>query len=274
MIGHGRALPGADADIVTSLAKASGEWKTNPKFYFAPGYVNTQIEGPEEDLRAADSADGATDEQWRGRKFPSNIVATPALAPWQNRIIQALIEREGFGDDDITDLFQINYKAPDSLGHIYNMISDEEGDVLRSVDDALGELVDFLDTEVGENDYVLIVTADHGQTPLGIGGWPISRSEIKDDVDRNFGLNDEDLSLIEQTSASSFFMRRDELKEHDVTPEDVADYLTGYTIGDNIAEGSEVPEGYQNRIDERIFSAVIPGRKIDKVSDCTGAFAQ
>jgi Type I phosphodiesterase / nucleotide pyrophosphatase len=272
MIGYGRALPGADADIVTSLAKGPGVWSTNPKFYFAPAYVNTKVEGPEDDLRAADSADGATDESWRGRKFPGNIVATPALAPWENRIIQTIIEREGFGEDDITDIFQINYKSPDSLGHIYNMISPEEGDVLRSVDTALGELVTFLDDQVGEGNYVVIVTADHGQTPLKIGGWPISRSEIKDDVDRHFGINEEDLSLIEQTSASSFFMRRRQLKEHGVTPEQVADFLTGYTIGDNVAEGSEVPEGYEDRTEERIFSGVIPGRRLDKVAACTGAF--
>ena len=272
MLGHGLGSEGGDADIVTSLTKTTGEWSTNPDFYSAPDYVNTDVEGPEEDLREADIADGETDEQWRGHDFPSNVVATPALAAWENRIIQAIIEREGFGQDDVTDLFQINYKAPDSVGHIYNMISAEEEDTLRSVDEAIGEMVDFLDAEVGAGEWAMILTADHGQTPLEAGGWPISRSEIKVDIDEHFGLGPDDVSLVEQTSASSFFMRRDELAAHDVKPEEVADYLTGYTIGDNIAEGSDVPGGYEERLDERIFSAIVPGRRIDKVTACTGAF--
>ena len=271
MIGHGLGAEGGDADIVTSLAKTTNEWSTNPTFYFAPEYVNTEVEGPEEDLSAVDAADGEMDDQWRDHDFPSNVVATPALASWQNRLIQEIIDRADFGDDEVTDLFQINYKAPDSVGHIYNMLSAEEEDTLRSVDTAVGEMVDYLDAEVGAGEWAMMLTADHGQTPLEAGGWPISRSEIKLDIDRHFGLGPDDLSLLEQTSASSFFMRREELAKHNVTPEEVADYLTGYTIGDNIAEGNDVPEGYENRLDDRIFAAIIPGRKISKVATCTGA---
>lgn len=271
MIGFGLGLEGGDADIVTSYAKTTNVWGSNPEFYYTPPYVN-DVEGPLEDLRAVDIADGETDDQWRGHDFPPNIVATPALAPWENRIIQALIENEGFGDDEITDMMQINYKAPDSLGHIYNMISPEEGDVLRSVDEAIGAMVTYLDSEIGEGEWVMMITADHGQTPLEIGGWPISRSEIHLDIDRAFNIDpaEGDVSLTEQTSATSFFMRRAEMKAQGITPEQVATFLTGYTIGDNIAESNEVPEGYEDRLDEKIFDGVVPGRRIDELAECTG----
>jgi Type I phosphodiesterase / nucleotide pyrophosphatase len=269
MIGFGLGIEGGDADIVTSYAKITDEWGSNSEFYYTPPYVN-ELEGPEDDLAAIDAADGEVDEQWRGHKFPPNIVATPALAPWQNRIIQALIENEGFGNDEVTDLLSINYKSPDSLGHIYNMISEEEGDTIESVDTAIGEMVEYLDTEIGEGEWVVMITADHGQTPLEAGGWPISRTEIKLDIDRAFDLGEDDLSLTEQTSATSFFMRKDEMKARDITPEQVSTFLTGYTIGDNIAQGNDVPEGYEDRLDEKIFDGVVPGRRIDELAECTG----
>lgn len=269
MIGFGLGLEGGDADIVTSYAKTTDEWGSNDKFYFTPPYVN-DVEGPEADLEAADAADGEADGQWRGHDFPANIVATPALAAWQNRIIQALIENEGFGRDEITDMLAVNYKAPDSLGHIYNMISEEEADVLGSVDTAIGEMVDYLDSGVGRDEWVMMITADHGQTPLEAGGWPISRNEIKLDIDRAFGLSEDDTSLTEQTSATSFFMRKHEMKERGIKPEEVSTFLTDYRIGDNIAEGDDVPEGFEERLDERIFDGVVPGRRIDDLAECTG----
>lgn len=273
MIGHGAAFEGGDHDISPMLAKVEEQWGTNPTYYSAPDYINDEVAGPDADLEAVDRSDGEADGKWRGHEIPP-VVATPALAPWENRIIKAVIENEGFGRDAITDLLSINYKAPDSLGHLYNMISPEEAETLESADAALGDLVDYLDSEVGEDEYVVIVTADHGQTPLEAGGWPINRDEIRADIDGRFDKVDNDVSVLEQTSASSFFMRKSEMKENGVTPEQVATFLTDYTIGDNIPDGGEVPQEFQDRLDEPIFDAVIPGRKITKVARCTGALVK
>jgi hypothetical protein len=270
MIGHGAALPGADRDIAPSLAKVEQEWATNPAFFAAPDYINEDVAGPEAELEALDRSDGEADEKWRGHEIPP-VVSTPALAPWENRIIASIIENEGFGEDEVTDLLSINYKAPDSLGHLYNMISPEEAETLASADAALGELVEYLDEQVGEGEYVMILTADHGQTPLEDGGWPINRAEIKVDIEGRFDKKDNGIAVLEQTSASSFFMRRGELRKNGVTPEKVASFLTDYTIGDNIPDGAVVPEGYEDRLEEPIFDAVVPGRKITKMARCTGA---
>jgi Type I phosphodiesterase / nucleotide pyrophosphatase len=270
MIGRGAAMTGGDHDISPMLAKVDQRWETNPEFYSAPDYINDDVEGPAADLEAVDRSDGEADGKWRGHEIPP-VVATPALAPWENRIIKSIIENEGFGQDDVTDLLSINYKAPDSLGHLYNMNSPEEAETLASADAALGDLVEYLDSRVGEGEYVVILTADHGQTPLDAGGWPIHRDEIRADIDGRFDKIDNGVAVLEQTSASSFFMRKAEMKENGVTPERIASFLTDYTIGDNIPDGDEIPEGFEERLEEPIFDAVIPGRKITKVARCTGA---
>ena len=267
MVGQGAGLEGADKDIVAALSKKRLEWDTNPAFYSLPGYVNEDVAGPHRDKKAVDRADGAVDGLWRGHEI-SPVYASPALAPWENRTIKALIEREGFGQDDVTDLFYVNYKAPDAAGHIYNMIAPEQADTIASVDTALDDLRKWLDREVGPEEYVLIVTADHGQTPLGAGGWPIRPLEIIDDLNDAYDHTSNDRGVIEDTSAHTLFMNKAELAVNGVTPEEVAQFLYDYRIGDNVSETDPFPTEFVDRKEERIFDSVIPGRLLDDIYAC------
>lgn len=267
LVGHGSALEGADKDIVLAYSNRRS-WTTTTEYYSMPSYVNTVVGGPEPDIEAVDRADGVADGKWGDHEI-TKIEPTPAFAPWENRSMQAVIEREGFGDDDITDLFFVNYKSPDAAGHLYNMIGPEQKDVLKSVDTAVGDMIDFLNDEVGEENYVFILTADHGQTPLGEGGYPISRTELLEDIAARFDRIDNDLRVTEQTSASEIFLRKEELKANGLTSDQVATWLARYTIGDNLTEG-ETAEEFADRRDEPIFDAVIPGGKLPKVARCAG----
>jgi hypothetical protein len=265
LLGFGAALPGGDRDI--AALQSSEGWSTTPSFYSLPDYV-ADIEGPRAEIEAVDRLDGQLDGRWLGHAIEP-VDATPALAPWTNRVTTEILGREGFGRDEITDLWYMNLKAPDKAGHKWNMIAEEQRDVLASVDQSVADLLEWLDRNVGEGNYVFVLTADHGQTPLDQGGWPINRSEIRADIDRRFDKVDNGKGLVERTSASSFFMRRSEIQESGTTPEEIASFLSRYTIGDNIPEGEEVPEGFEDRLEERVMSGVVPGRKIADILACT-----
>ena len=270
MVGAGAALPGADKDVVAVLAKKTGEWGTNPDLYSLPEYVNDNdvVRGPARDKERVDRSDGVVDGLWRGNEIAPTY-ATPAMAPWENRTIEALIEREGFGQDDITDLFYINYKAPDAAGHLYNMISATQEDTIESVDTAIGDLVRWLERKVGEDEFILVVTADHGQTPLEAGGWPIRPLEIIDDLNEEFDATPNNRGVIQDTSAFTLFLNAAELKTNGVTPEEVADFLYDYRFSENIDEADAYPAEFVGREDERIFETVIPGRLVDDVYECS-----
>jgi Type I phosphodiesterase / nucleotide pyrophosphatase len=266
MVGHGAALKGGDKDIVALL---SGErWSTNEKFFSLPSYVNTDVEGPERYVDAVDRSDGRADGRWRGHEV-APLDGSPAFAPWQNRVVQALLELEGFGADETTDLFYLNYKAPDLAGHTWNMVAPEQGDVVESVDRALGDMVDWLDSHVGRGEYVMAITGDHGQTPLEAGGWAINRGEIVEDINAQFKRVEGD-DIIQRTSASSFFSNPDSMEANGTSPEEVSSFLSRYTIKNNIPDGERPPKEFSDRVEERVFAAVFPGGKLDRIVRCAG----
>ena len=87
----------------------------------------------------------------------------PAWVRYQADALTTMLESQGYGADDAPDLFITNFKPSDITAHQYSMDSPEMGDILEAQDEALGRLVEYLDAEV--QDYVIVVTADHGNTP-------------------------------------------------------------------------------------------------------------
>ena len=255
MIGHGGEIPGADRDI--AAFEESETWTTTEEFFRVPGYLNDAA-----DLDAlyeeVDLADGRADGQWRGHEI-SPLEATPAFAPWVTESIKAIVANESFGQDEVTDLLYVNYKAPDAAGHLWNMVAPEQEDALESTDTALGDLVDYLDARIGRNNYVVTVVADHGQTPFGAGGWPIDKVEMLDDITDALDRSDNDATIVAETTATNIYIDHEELRLNGLTSESLANFLSAYTIGDN-ADG-DYPDEFENRVDERVFAGVFPGGK-------------
>ena len=267
MAGNGAALPGGDKDIV---ALTQGRrWRTNTSFYSLPEYANSDRAGLRKDLHKLDLKDGVSDGLWRGHGYKT-LYATPAYSFWETRLLESIATREDFGRDDVTDLIYINYKSPDSAGHGWNMTSPEERDAMASVDQSLEKLVSFLDDRVGPRRYVLTITADHGQTPLGGSGWPINQAELADDIDEHFDHIANDTGVVENTSATLYFMNKAEMEANGVTPEQVSEFIGRYTIGQNNPEDKPVPKGFEERLDEELFVAALPGRLIDDMQRCAG----
>lgn len=266
MLGVGSRHPGGDRDILAGLGGKG--WATKEAYYRLPAYVNEVVGKSTPYIREVDLADGNQDGKWRGHGI-APIYATPAHAPWQTDMIKLVMNREDFGDDGVTDLFWANYKSPDGAGHKWNMTAPEQKDVLRSVDNSIAEIRRWLERKVGSENYVLVVTADHGQTPIDGRGWAISRNEITTDVNMEFDHTANGLGVLQRSSASSFFMNREEILRNDTSPEAISSFLTRYRIRDNIAAGDKAPAEFADRLDEQIFKAVFPGRKIPAVVACT-----
>lgn len=269
MIGHGSYLDGADKDIAVIAERTQGNLVNNPDYYELPAYLN-EVGGFENDVREVDLDDGEIDGAWMGHEVlddPNALRETPVWVLYQTRVLKTLFTREGFGADDVTDLFFTNYKQVDEVGHSYNMLNPEMEEIIRYSDDALKELVAYLNKNVGKNRWVVVYTADHGQgpDPLAVGAWPIRMSELQRDVAEHFDLGEE---VFQDERPVGFWLDEAALTATGVTVEQIADFLVDYRLEDNIPKGEQVPEQYRKRMREPIFSAAFPGDAMGKVYAC------
>ena len=99
------------------------------------------------------------------RKTNGNLGLLPST-PYGNTILSefalAAIEAEGLGEDEITDFLAIGYSSPDYIGHNFGPQSKEVQDNYVRLDQEIERLLNFLDEQVGVDEYVVFLTADHG----------------------------------------------------------------------------------------------------------------
>lgn len=89
-----------------------------------------------------------------------------AQTPYGNTITKdvamACIKAENMGKGNTTDLFCMSFSCTDIIAHDYGPRSVEIEDVYLRLDKDLEEFLNFLDAEVGKDNYVVFLTADHG----------------------------------------------------------------------------------------------------------------
>jgi predicted AlkP superfamily pyrophosphatase or phosphodiesterase len=258
MMSHGAGWPGGDRDVAVLWEQEPGlgEFFTNEELYTLPDYLPG-----EEELQARldeqDAEDGAIDGFWNGYDLadPKVVPATPAFVHHQGEAVLEMLDREPIGDDAVTDLLFIEMKPTDFGGHLWNMVAPEEEQVLRAQDDFLGELVATLDREVGEGEWVLAYTADHGQTPKPetTGGLRIHPDLLGRAVDRYFGLE-----IVQKVTPSGMFLHRDVMTDAGITLEDVARFIGDQRYGDALPKDVDRGAIPEDQLEERVFAAALP----------------
>ena len=103
------------------------------------------------------------------------------LSPAGDRLVldfakQALVN-EQLGTDDVTDYLSVSFSSTDYVGHVFGPSSLEGEDNILQLDRTLAELFAFVDEQVGLDNTLIVLSADHGgpDTPgylnsLGIPG--------------------------------------------------------------------------------------------------------
>jgi len=86
--------------------------------------------------------------------------------PYGNQIIidfaTELLKNENLGKSEFIDHLAISFSSTDKIGHAYGPQSYEIKDTYLRLDQQLAELLKTLDSFVGQNNYLLFLTADHG----------------------------------------------------------------------------------------------------------------
>lgn len=71
------------------------------------------------------------------------------------------IKNENLGKSGATDFLAISFSSPDHIGHTYGPNSVEQEDDYLRLDKDLAELLAFIDSQIGKNNTLVFLTADH-----------------------------------------------------------------------------------------------------------------
>jgi predicted AlkP superfamily pyrophosphatase or phosphodiesterase len=112
------------------------------------------------------------------------VLTTPHGNTITTEFAKSILINEQLGTDSETDLLAISYSSPDYIGHGYGPNSIEQEDDFLRLDKELGDLLDFFDTKVGKDQYVVFLSADHGvsQIPEYLNENKLPGSKINPDA--------------------------------------------------------------------------------------------
>ena len=272
MVGSGAYLPEGDHDIAVLDELGGIEFRTNEDYYSLPEYL-LGLEGLDEAVAEVDQRDGESDGEWLGNPilaYDAQVRFTPAWSIFQTEKMVELLETEGFGADDVADLFYVNYKPVDLAGHFWNMVEPEVQDNLRETDAQLPKIIDALDRIVGEDSYVLALTADHGMTRYAheSGGWDIETRDMSADIEKRFDKVTPDVPLILANRGYQIMLDRKEMQKNDVTAAQVAAFVRDYRIEDNVTDTNKVLPRFEDHTKDRLFLTALTPDALEEALAC------
>jgi predicted AlkP superfamily pyrophosphatase or phosphodiesterase len=119
-------------------------------------------------------ADKYSGQQWMGKTLPTNadpkFYSALDATPWGNEIILQFAEKamvaEKLGAGSKVDLLTVSFSANDYVGHALGPDSEEVHDMALRVDKLVGELIRAAEAQAGVGRVLVVLTADHGVSPL------------------------------------------------------------------------------------------------------------
>jgi len=196
--------------------------------------------------------------------FPYNLTAIRkadkdygflSSTPFGNSIVadiaKAAIAGEQLGQDDVADLLAVSFSSTDYIGHAFGPDAKEIEDCYIRLDREIAALLTYLDQNVGQDDYVLFLTADHAvaqvpqflidkKVPAGyIKAKPISSILMKA-LNEKYGKGD----WLEDMSNDQIFLNNELISKRGIDREefitDVINNLMTFQGIKNVFKGTDM----------------------------------
>ncbi|HEX4952485.1 MAG TPA: alkaline phosphatase family protein [Thermoanaerobaculia bacterium] len=98
--------------------------------------------------------------------FYGSIYGSPFLDELVGLAAARLLVAEKLGKDEHPDVLFVSFSAPDTVGHTFGPASPELLDTLLRLDEVLGRFLATAEQEVGRDNLLISLSADHGVLPL------------------------------------------------------------------------------------------------------------
>ncbi|MBP1838961.1 alkaline phosphatase PafA [Formosa algae] len=161
--------------------------------------------------------------------------------PYGNSIVADFaieaIKGEDLGKDDITDVLTVSFSSTDYIGHNFGVNSKEVEDTYIRLDKDLARLFKMLDSYVGNGEYTVFLTADHGAVDVPsylhsqhVPSGYFAKSSFNDKLNafmaQKYGATD----LIEDISNNQIFLNRKKVSVLNLKLEDVQQEIANELI--------------------------------------------
>jgi predicted AlkP superfamily pyrophosphatase or phosphodiesterase len=242
------------------FSKASGEFVTSNYYYDAyPQWVDdwnakkpaAAYSGTSWDLlhekntylfADADDKSWETDLAGFGRTFPHSfgdsdgkyfttlLTVSPAGDELVLDFAKKLIANEKLGQDDVPDFLGVSFSSTDYIAHIFGPSSLEAEDNLLRLDRTLADLFKFIDQQVGLDNTLIVLSADHGtpEVPGYLNEQGINADYVTPDewdkqtgfaaLKKKFGIDKE---LISSFNQPYLYLNQEVIRQHKLDPHDV-----------------------------------------------------
>ncbi|CAN5374469.1 alkaline phosphatase family protein [soil metagenome] len=169
----------------------------------------------------------------------------------------AAIEGENLGQDEYTDFLTLSYSSPDYIGHNFGVNSKEVQDTYLRLDKDLARFLTYLDGKVGEGNYTIFLTSDHGgvdvpsyTSSLKIPGGYFNNSEFREKLKTYVEEEFDEKDLIEMVSNYQIFFNYQALRNADISPaileNSIAHFVLQYPQVSNVFTRTQLQSGSFN----------------------------
>ncbi|SDS04711.1 Type I phosphodiesterase / nucleotide pyrophosphatase [Gillisia sp. Hel1_33_143] len=194
---------------------------------FEGGFVGQETATFPYDLKKLSSKNGDLDIL-KSTPYGNSILADFAIAT---------LEEEDLGEDEFTDFFTISFSSTDYIGHNFGVDSKEVEDAYIRLDVDLSRILRSLDEKVGEGNYTLFLTADHGggdvpsylqsvRVPGGYFDELVFENDLKEFLKANY----KNEKLLESVSNYQVFFNYQEVLDADISFADLEQVIARYAI--------------------------------------------
>ncbi len=188
---------------------------------------------------------------WEGNGKYNILKVTPYGNSITTDFAIAAIEGEDLGKDQNSDFLAVSFSSTDYVGHFYGVNSKEIQDTYIRLDADLQRLFKTLDKKVGEGEYTVFLTADHGavnvpaylkdqKIPAGYIEFDDMKSEFEEFLKYKFGTTD----IVKNFSNYQYFLDHKVIKNLDIEVADaqqiIAKELLNYEGVDQVYTGQQM----------------------------------
>lgn len=161
--------------------------------------------------------------------------------PFGNSIVAGFakkaIKNENLGKGEYTDFLAISFSSPDYIGHQFGVDSKEVEDTYLRLDLELEDFLNYLDNNIGTDNYTLFLTADHAavQVPSYLNTLKIPTGYIDQNDFRKFIIEISKKhfnsgEVIENISNFQVFLNKEKISELHLDPNEIAQVLADEII--------------------------------------------